>query len=1180
MAKGKILASLGAIVAVPLSVLGINALTSETPSGGNDCGRTDYSPNDCFATIERASNSDWMGPLPDNTPLSGLSIPGTHDSMAVWGNLDTPPTPTGLTSDITKVQQRFNESGPDSLAQQLRSGVRSIDIRTVVTTGEANDPVKPPQLAIHHGAIYQKANFSDVLRVTADFLRNHPRETILMRLKLESGSEDDSDAFPAIVQKYRTTDPNGSILYEPTANGSASQPVPLLGSTRGKVVITALNGKNGGTYSDYGINPDSVKIQDDFEFSGSNASAQKFEKVTQQLQATADSANTNVLMVNYTSATSKILGLPGTLENGPAGIAHDLNGRLLTYLNNDFSSQKRTGILNMDYPGFALIDRIIAFNKRLNNPIPDLGSDPATFTVNTGSGSFTASQPRDSVATYVMKDGQSPKVTLTSADGSGLRYEMDTYDVTSQGSPTATVTVDPSRRYQTVDGFGGAMTSSAAALLDQSPKKDEALSRLFGTGEGDAGLSIARSPIGASDLQASDDDSVYTMEDIRGSFDATPTSGAARQARMLQAAKAKAGADFKLIGTPWTAPGWAKKGGKLTGNECGTDLNELDRSKAGEYAGYFARYVSAYDALGIRPWMVSMQNEPENCKTQMPTTLLNADDEAALSNALKSALPSGVGVLGWDHNWNDPDYVNRLIDKGGVDAIGYHCYDGTHYGAQTQRVKTLMTECSGFTDQSSNVAGNLGWEVANLLIGPMRNGSTGSVYWSLAQDPNGDPHLSTDEACQTCRGLLTMNGDGSYTPSQDFYFYAQFGRFVRPGAVRVDSNNTGDLSTIAFRDGDTTTLIVLNSPTHADGGQPGSSESDYRGKIVQWDNGGNGQNPSWLVGADGYRRWISDIATYQCLHDQGGVQDAGAQPGGVLDKYINLKDVWAVCGASVMGTNSELEKGTYIKSGNGAKLSLTNSGELVATDPSGTTRWTAPGTGDRLILQPDGNLVLYSGDSAVWATGTDGKGGAWLSIRDDGSFIVSTKENQTIWTSPIDASSYKGQIVQWDGDTADQKTSWQVGYDGNRRWIPDWPTFQCLHDAGEGNAQPVSSDALDKLPDLNDVWATCGADRLGQHGELLPGTYLQAGDYKLVLQSNGDLVLWHGSSDAVWSTRTNDNQTHYLELQTDGNLVLYTKDHHAVWSTGTNGKTPGWLVLGDDGSLRLYDSQGTQIWQR
>ncbi|NNG37042.1 glycoside hydrolase family 30 protein [Nakamurella aerolata] len=446
--------------------------------------------------------------------------------------------------------------------------------------------------------------------------------------------------------------------------------------------------------------------------------------------------------------------------------------------------------------------------------MPDVGPNPVTFTIAGGGRSFVTTQPADSVATYVIRDGQQPRVTLTAADGAGFRYAMDSYRVAATGQPTATINVDVSKTYQRIDGFGGAMTDSAAALLQRRP--GAMIAALFGTGNKQAGLTIARSPMGSSDLMADGSD-VHTYEDTMGSFSVAAQPSDRRQIAMLQKAKSKVGNDFKLIGTPWSAPAWAKRGGKLTGNDCATAQNEFDAAKAGEYADYFRRYVDAYSGFGLRPWLVSMQNEPQNCKTQMPTTLMSAADEIALAGALQQRLPGDVGVLGWDHNWDDRTYVDALTGSGTVDAIGYHCYAGTDYPGQTRAVPTLMTECSGFVDQSSNVAGNLGWEVAHLLIGPLRNGSTGSIYWSLAQTADGDPHLNTNEACQTCRGMLTVNPDGSFQRSQDFYFFGQFARFVRPGAIQVASTNAGNLSTVAFRDGSVTTVVVLNSSTRVNG---------------------------------------------------------------------------------------------------------------------------------------------------------------------------------------------------------------------------------------------------------------------------------------------------------------------------------------------------------------------------
>jgi len=39
-------------------------------------------------------------------------------------------------------------------------------------------------------------------------------------------------------------------------------------------------------------------------------------------------------------------------------------------------------------------------------------------------------------------------------------------------------------------------------------------------------------------------------------------------------------------------------------------------------------------------------------------------------------------------------------------------------------------------------------------------------------------------------------------------------------------------------------------------------------------------------------------------------------------------------------------------------------------------------------MQTDGNLVLYSGSKAIWATMTNGYPGAYLSLQDDGNLVV------------------------------------------------------------------------------------------------------------------------------------------------------------------------------------------------
>lgn len=801
----------------------------------------------------------------------------------------------------------------------------------------------------------------------------------------------------------------------------------------------------------------------------------------------------------------------------------------------------------------------------------EANADNTTFKINAGKTSFTATIPADTLATYEWKDGEQPRQWLTVARNGGFDKTLEETPIHVQGSASATINVNSAKEYQTIDGFGAALTDSAAKLITKSSQKDTIIQRLFGTGDKDAGLTFARVPMGSSDLMYDSHD-VYTYEDTEGNFSIDKDIDTIN---ILKKAESITGNSVKIIGTPWSAPGWMKNGNKILPNNCDSSDDKLKPNYYKKYATYFKKYIDEYDNAGLRPWMVSMQNEPESCKQNTPSTQLTANDEVELSKALRNQLPNDIKILGWDHNRDNENYVKTLIQQGQVDAIGYHCYSGNNYQDQAQEKATYVTECTGSTTSSNDVASNMGWEVSNLIIGPLRYGSRGSIYWSMAQRSDGSPTLTGSDVCTDCRGMITVNDSNSYEPSQDFYFWAHFSKFVRPGAVRIDSSQEGNLSTVAFREGNTTILVVLNSSQKANGGSGDTQDSKnlYR-HIVQWNGDNNAQKSSWLVGSDGNRRWISDGSTFNCLKYDASIEGPEAVSAQSLDRYPNLKDVWAVCGTT-MGKESQLEIGTYLKSQNGARLTLTQNG-LSATDTSGNKRWAPEGKANRLILQEDQNLVLYDDNNhAVWASGTQNSGAIWLSIRDDGSFALFDKNNNKVWTSNINTDDYKGKIVLWDGDHSSQKASWLVGADKKRRWIHDWQTFKCLKDAGFEDATPVSSDVLDKLPNLDNVWASCGSDRIGPNGTLEKESSLQAGDYKLTMAKNG--LILNKKDKEVWSKKNSGIQ---LILQPDGNLVEYDGNRKPVWATGTNGKQPGWLVLGDDGSLRLYDSKNKEIWKR
>ena len=80
------------------------------------------------------------------------------------------------------------------------------------------------------------------------------------------------------------------------------------------------------------------------------------------------------------------------------------------------------------------------------------------------------------------------------------------------------------------------------------------------------------------------------------------------------------------------------------------------------------------------------------------------------------------------------------------------------------------------------------------------------------------------------------------------------------------------------------------------------------------------------------------------------------------------------------------------------------------------------------------------------------------------------------------------------------------------------------------------------------------------------------------MQGDGNLVLY-GPAGWTWQSGTSGTGANQLVVQTDGNLVLYNAAMSPVWFTRTDGRGPGFLQVQDDGNLVLYTAAGHWTWQ-
>ncbi|MER7910959.1 MULTISPECIES: phosphatidylinositol-specific phospholipase C [unclassified Streptomyces] len=253
----------------------------------------------------------WMGGHGDGTALDRLTIPGTHDSGARFGG-------------------PWSECQNTTIAQQLDSGIRFLDVRCRVTGGS---------FAIHHGASYQNAMFGDVLIACRDFLAAHPSETVLMRVKQEYSEESDA-TFRAVFDDY--LDRRG---WRPLFR--IGDRLPLLGEARGKVVLIA---DNGGLPGLKWWDGSQIALQDDW-----NALPDaKYPKIQAHFRAAVDRPGR--LYVNFVSTSAY---LP------PRWNSDRLNPRVHGFLDGaELAGRTGLGIVPLDFPNTrsGLVEALLRHN--------------------------------------------------------------------------------------------------------------------------------------------------------------------------------------------------------------------------------------------------------------------------------------------------------------------------------------------------------------------------------------------------------------------------------------------------------------------------------------------------------------------------------------------------------------------------------------------------------------------------------------------------------------------------------------------------------------------------------------------------------------------------------------------------------------------------------------------------
>lgn len=435
-------------------------------------------------------------------------------------------------------------------------------------------------------------------------------------------------------------------------------------------------------------------------------------------------------------------------------------------------------------------------------------------------------------------DGQTPGdpkdvtvyVTTNNRSMEFKRKDVD-FSRKSNMSPTC-VNLDPSVRYQTMDGFGVAVTGSTCYnLLKMTPeKRAEFLKETFSPSEG-LGFSYIRISIGCSDFSLDE----YTCCDTKGIENFSLQHEEINYIIPVVKEILSYNPEIKIMGSPWTCPRWMKVNNltdlapynSWTGGQLNPDYYQ-------DYATYFVKWIKAFEAEGIAIHAVTPQNEPLNRGNSASLFMGWNEQRDFVRDALGPQFRTNgitTKIYAFDHNYNydnlseQEDYPAKIYADAGAAAYltgaAYHNYGGDRSELLDIHQKNpdkelIFTETSiGTWNDGRNLSVRLMDDMQEVALGTVNNWCKAVIVWNLMLDSELGPNR--EGGCQTCYGAVDIDkaGYSAITRNSHYYIIGHLSAVVKPGATRIGTSGytAQGITYSAFENPDGTYAFVLLNNT-------------------------------------------------------------------------------------------------------------------------------------------------------------------------------------------------------------------------------------------------------------------------------------------------------------------------------------------------------------------------------
>ena len=376
----------------------------------------------------------------------------------------------------------------------------------------------------------------------------------------------------------------------------------------------------------------------------------------------------------------------------------------------------------------------------------------------------------------------------------------------------ATATIDSTKTYQTIEGFGGA-TAFYDGWISDHPYKQEIYTNAF------AGLNLSMLRLGN-----------WYRYPTSFNFDVPASDIVSNANRIL-------GHPIPVLMSSWAPPAFLKSNGQV-GNG-GTLVFTNGGFAYTNFANYWYDSLLAYRSNGVSPTWISIQNEPDwaagydSCVFHPTEDTVNGTNYASYSKALDATfqrltnLPSPPKILAPEVvgiGFNDVQNYAATMNANSFYGVAHHLYGGSTDGTPDGYISAMRGVTNVFPAKPKFMT-EFGYtnmiQTACLIHDCLAvEQAVGFNYWSLVWPVGGNGLINQENPYNLSSwtnappGTATQSHGYWLTPS--YWAMKHFSYFINPGCKRVDAtDNDANVRVSAFLSPDNLRLVAVLINTNA-----------------------------------------------------------------------------------------------------------------------------------------------------------------------------------------------------------------------------------------------------------------------------------------------------------------------------------------------------------------------------